>query len=137
VYPRVLWIAIPHKADELQQLTKRFTFFKVEEGLNDEIKPSDKLDTMTESFFGDVVAACMPCQDKDGQLGVMCVVYSPEDLDASTAAHEAVHITDYFYEVLGMYAEDFSNGDEHYAYLVGWAAGQLVKAIKEYTDGKQ
>lgn len=71
---------------------------------------------------------------KDGILGVLLVIY--EDITTEHVAHEAVHIADYFCEFSGITTQDFSEGNEHYAYLVGWAAGCIAKVLTDKSKRK-
>ena len=57
-------------------------------------------------------------------------------MDSSLIAHESVHIADYFYEACGCNSEDFTDGNEAYAYLVGWAAGCIANVLIKEKDGK-
>lgn len=77
---------------------------------------------------------------KTGENGVLCIIYNLKEFDMSHAAHESVHIADYFFEELGLTAEDFSEGDENYAYMVGWATScfiDIVERFNKQAHGKQ
>lgn len=79
-----------------------------------------------------------PVMDKDTrELGIMLLINSIDNVDTGTIAHEAVHIADYIYQFIGGYSQDFSEGNECYAYLVGWAADCIFKVVKEYKDDKR
>ena len=57
------------------------------------------------------------------------------DMDTATIAHESVHVADYYFQVTGCNSEDFTDGNEAYAYLVGWAAGCIANVlIKEQKN---
>lgn len=68
-------------------------------------------------------------------------VYSPEIyprlLFVSTNIEDAVHVADYFCEQLGLYTQDFKDGNEAYAYLVGWAAGNISNTICNELKNKE
>ena len=49
----------------------------------------------------------------------------------------AVHVADYFCEQLGLYTQDFKDGNEAYAYLVGWAAGNISNTICNELKNKE
>ena len=133
IYPRTLFIANA-KSEHPVSLTKRFTFFKNLPGWNvidDSI--SDELDDAWDSS----VAGCYAVQEKSsGILGMLLIVFRIEDMDTQTIAHESVHIADYYFQVTGCNSEDFTDGNEAYAYLVGWAAGCIANVLIKENNGK-
>lgn len=82
-------------------------------------------------------AACFSVAEKrTGRLGVLLVMYNT--MNSEKIAHEAVHIADWFFEHCGVNSESFSEGNEHYAYTVGWAAGCIANVlIKENNDSRR
>ena len=75
---------------------------------------------MLKAYDGDVIAECRPVMlNSSSEMGIICIIYRPDELDGTHIAHESVHITDYYFEVTGMNGEEFSGGgNEGYAYLV-------------------
>ena len=53
------------------------------------------------------------------ELGILVILMNEDKVTTDVIAHESVHVADYFYEQLGLYSQDFSSGNEAYAYLVG------------------
>jgi hypothetical protein len=131
LYPRKLFVAIVDCSKDLGRLAKTFTFFKIAAGL-DVMWDGEATDILADSC-NSASAFCAPVSRiDDGAAGVLCVVPYRNKLDIETIAHEAVHITDYFYETLNMDAQDYSDGNEPYAYLTGWAAENIHKTCCEY-----
>lgn len=108
IYPRKLWVAVgPEELDE------QFKFYLTDK--------SGVIENIDEEFEqeGIAMSTYSVCRKSDGLYG--CLVYAP---------NEAVHVADYMYEELGVHAvESYSQGNENYAYLVGWAAGCISKTI--------
>lgn len=119
IYPRKLWVAVgPEELDE------QFKFYYTDK--------SKLIENIEEELADDDIAMCTysVCRRSDGLYG--CLVYAP-NLNAITddvIPHEAVHVADYMYEETGIRAiESYSQGNESYAHLVGWAAGCISKTI--------
>lgn len=132
IYPRTFWIAIIDKEEDVYSILKKFTIFDIVPQFN--VVRETAEEEMLDAYAGDSVAECRPVMlNSNGELGVLCIIYRPDEVDDPLIAHESVHITDYYFEVTGMNSEDFSSGgNEGYAYLVGWAAGCFIKIMKEY-----
>ena len=64
-----------------------------------------------------------------GKIGVLLVIFNSEETNTDIIAHESVHIADYYYEACGCNSEGFTDGNEAYAYLVGWAAGCIANVL--------
>lgn len=133
IYPRTLWI-VNVENDDPTNLLKRFVFFKNLPGwstIDEHI--AEELDESADS----AIAGCYVVQEKStGVLGMMLVIFRLEDMDISTIAHESVHIADYYFQVTGCNSEDFTDGNEAYAYLVGWAAGCIANVLIKERNGK-
>ena len=133
IYPRVLWVVNASDKDPTK-LTKRFTFYKnippweeVDDGVLDELKSSKRL----------AIAGCYIVQEIDtGLNGLLLILFDIVEVDTSIVAHESVHVADYFYEVSGCNSEDYSEGNEAYAYLVGWVAGCISNVLIKERNGK-
>jgi hypothetical protein len=131
IYTRTLFVAVTDNRKDLQKLVKDFTFCTREY-------------PFTTQYTGDLVeflanvcnrttAFCSPViRNSDNKCGIMCIIPEVKGADINTVAHEATHITDYFYQSLQMDAQDYSEGNEPYAYLVGWAAENIHKTCCEY-----
>lgn len=132
IYPRTLWIVNCDKDDPCT-LTNRFKFYLNTPGW----KQINK--NILEEFEDAVetaVAGCYVVEEKStGTLGILLVIFRMDCMDAATIAHESVHVADFYYEVSGCNAEDFSDGNEAYAYLVGWVAGCVANVLIKEKDG--
>lgn len=127
VYPRLLWVVIGKNAHKIADL---FTFYYTSK---DKIINSDILKNLESGLFA---AGTYSIHDnKTGQYGVLLYIPVLDNFDNTDIAHEAVHIADYIFQETGMYTEDFADGNEHYAYLVGYIAGcisnSIIKAKKD------
>ena len=132
IYPRTLWIVNVSNEDPLN-LLKKFYFVKNTPGWNElDDNIQNELDEVSQS----AIAGCYPVQEKStGNLGMMLIIFRIEDMNTSVIAHESVHIADYYFQVTGCNSEDFTEGNEAYAYLVGWAAGRIANVlIKEQKN---
>ncbi len=69
-------------------------------------------------------------EDKFYQDNFLTVIFSPENFDVGTIAHEVVHIKNLVYKHAGI-KHDGEN-DEPEAYLSGWLADEINKAYLEY-----
>lgn len=134
IYPRTLWI-VNLQPDFLNALLKRFIFFENTTGWS---RVNENIDVELEDACYEAIAACYVVQEKStGTLGMLLVIFRNEDMDTSVIAHESVHIADYYFQVTGCNSEDFTEGNEAYAYLVGWAAGCVSNTlIKERNERK-
>lgn len=132
-YPRTFWI-VNYSDNFPTMLTNRFIFYKNTPGWD--IVNKDIEDELRNAC-STAVAGCYAVEDKStGKLGVLMVIFGLDDMDTSIVAHESVHIADYYYEVCGCNSEDFSDGNEAYAYLVGWAAGCIANVLIKERNGK-
>lgn len=126
LYPRTLWI-VNYGDSFPSALTNKFIFYlntpgwdKINKDIEDELSNASST----------AIAGCYAVEEKStGKLGLLMVIFRMDDMDASIIAHESVHVADYFYEVCGCNSEDFSDGNEAYAYLVGWVAGCVANVL--------
>lgn len=126
LYPRSLWI-VNCNGEDPTMLTKKYIFYKNLPGWKEVYSDIDKELISAEDS---AIAACYVVEERStGNLGLLLVIFRIEDLDTATVAHESVHVADYFYEVCGCNSEDFTDGNEAYAYLVGWAAGCIANVL--------
>lgn len=132
LYPRTLWIVNCDDEDATKLLNK-FTFYLNVPGWN---QVNKNIEEELESASDSAIAGCYAVEEKStGKLGLLMVIFQVDTMDTSIVAHESVHVADYFYEVCGCNSEDFSDGNEAYAYLVGWVAGCVANVlIKERNE---
>jgi hypothetical protein len=131
LYPRKLFVAVCDDRKDVEKLVKAFVFYKISEGFGT-CWDGDATEILLD-WCRRAAAFCVPVERKEDHThGVLCVIPDIKAIDTETMAHEAVHITDYFYETLSMDAQEYSEGNEPYAYLVGWAAENIHKTCREY-----
>lgn len=135
IYPRILWVA-----DDIEDLDKVFYFMKTNNPT--EISKETFDDIIDDVEEGSSIAVTCPVMHRvTNKLGVLVILLDKECADHNVIAHESVHVADYFYNQLGLYTQDFVDGNEAYAYLVGWSAGcisdTLIKSKKYDNRGKQ
>ena len=128
IYPRDLWIVIGKDADKMSKL---FTFYYTDKRkiINENVK-----DIVDEPNFA--AMTCSVADNKTTKYGVLLYIPNIKDFLESDISHEAVHIADYIFQEMGMNTENFEQGNEHYAYLVGWIAGRIANSLiknKEYA----
>lgn len=133
IYPRKLFVST-----NIEDLDKHFIFLDVYGNNNGDVY--SKLLQEIDELDGGMVT-CKVIRKSDNKYGVIVIaIVDIEDITADMIPHEAVHVADYFCEQLGLYTQDFKDGNEAYAYLVGWAAGSISNTIsnelknKEYDD---
>lgn len=83
------------------------------------------------------VMCTFPVMEKStGNYGIMVASPSIKEVNVETIAHEAVHVADYMCNQMNLYTQDFIDGNEAYAYLVGWSAGKISEAITNFKRNK-
>lgn len=130
IYPRLLFVST-----NIEDLDKYFIFLDIY-GNNDGSE-YNKLLQEIDKYDGGMVT-CKVIRKSDNKYGVIVIaVANAEDITPDMIPHEAVHVADYFCEQLGLYTQDFKNGNEAYAYLVGWAAGNISNTICNELKNKE
>lgn len=124
LYPRKLWLI--DNTDDLDQFT-----FVIGGGSNKECHNSLEFIKKNIDWFKLLTHAVI--KDDNGDYGVVVVYNMDAEVETGDVAHEAVHVTDYVFDELNMAAQSYENGNEPYAYLLGWVAKQL----KDYYDDRR
>lgn len=108
IYPRKLWVIFTNDA---KILTNNFdTKYKLD------------------GFMDKSEAFVFPCSHKEsGKLGVCVVFMKHEYATIKNIAHESVHIASQIFSDCNMNMGFEDGQDEHFAYLVGWAADCIYK----------
>ena len=133
IYPRTLWIVNVSNEDPLNVL-KKFYFIKNIPGWNE---LDDNIQNELDEAAQSAIAGCYVVQEKSTHnLGMVLIIFRVADMDTDIIAHESVHIADYYFQVTGCNSEDFTEGNEAYAYLVGWAAGRIANVLIKENNGK-
>lgn len=123
IYPRTIWIT-----NDLDTALNKFTFVdsKCDEikGIEEELRQNSGTDSIN------VVAVC---SKETNELGVLVIFY---DLDSSngTIAHECIHVADYIYDSISAYTQSYEDGNEPYAYLVGYIFDIIEEARDKIFD---
>lgn len=135
IYPRTFWVTY-----NLEGLDKVFKFCSMNDCRTEEPGAYNSLLKEFEEGTG-VLVTCPVIHKATQNLGVLTIIIRSENMEAGDEAHEAVHVADYMFEQLGMYSQNFSENNEQYAYLVGWAAGCISKTIlnikREYDTRRE
>lgn len=115
IYPRKLWVIVTDKDNELEEL------FDMECDIT--------------GFANKNEAIVFPCSLKEnGKKGVAVVFQKKKYMTIKNMAHESVHIASVIFLECGI-DMGFTDGlDEHYAYLIGWAASCCEKVKKGKVD---
>lgn len=124
IYPRLLWVAVG-----LEGLDKYFDFLTITTDKEGTYNYDKLLEEVDKDPAG--MVTCPVIRKSDDRLGVIVVVLDLEGVTPDMIPHESVHVADYFCNQLGMIALDFKEGNEHYAYLAGWAGGCISKTVSD------
>lgn len=122
LYPRKLWVTT-----EIDKINEKFIFLDSVDNKED-CRTYKEIQNDYENEES-VAITCAVMDITTGALGVLVILLIKDKVDAEVIAHESVHVADYFYEQLGLYSQDFSQGNEAYAYLVGWTAGCISNTL--------
>lgn len=130
IYPRVLWVA-----GSLTGLDKVFKFMRVD---NTSVENASAYTVLLDDYDrGESGMVTIPVvRRSDGLLGVLVIAMDINHIAPDMIPHESVHVADYIYEELGMYAQGFSDKNEQYAYLVGWIAGKISGSVSKFKESK-
>lgn len=128
VYPRKLWVA-----DRIEGLDKVFSFMKIDNPYVESESAYNKMLNDVE-YTSSGMLTCPVMRISDGLYGVLVVAIDLEDITSDMIPHESVHVADYIYSQLGILSQDFTEGNEAYAYLVGWAAGCISSSITKFKS---
>lgn len=131
--PSILWVTVMKDASDITVILNSFIILSTKDFLKQVV--NDEIEEHFDGLTGSEDAETFPVIDKkSGRLGVLVVIYNIDNITSSTVPHEAVHVADYYYEYTNQHGENFSEGNEGYAYLVGWAASNIFNVIKEYKQ---
>lgn len=120
IYPRRLYVAV-----EVEDLHKYFRLRSTDSEV--EFTKNEAREAFQEKGYA--MATRSVINKEDGKYGALIQIPDLDEIDQTDISHEAVHAADYMYQELGMYTYDFKDGNESYAYLVGWIAGCISKSI--------
>jgi hypothetical protein len=120
IYPRRLYVAV-----EVEDLHKYFRLLSTDSEV--EFTENEAREAFQEKDYAMVTRSVI--NKEDSKYGALIQIPDLDVIDQTDISHEAVHAADYMYQELGMYTYDFKDGNEGYAYLVGWIAGCISKSI--------
>lgn len=128
IYPMSLYIGT---ISDFYDSRKRFKFYQTTTDLliDNESIPMDPIGSAASTF--------LVKEKKNGCKGV--ITFLDEDSNGSisgflfdTVAHEAVHIADGIWQMIGASTESYDDRNEPYSYLVGWIAGKIGQYMIDY-----
>ena len=124
VYPRKLWVA-----DKIEGLDKVFSFMKIADPYIENESAYDKMLSDAE-YTNSGMLTCPVMRI----YGVLVIALDLDSITSDMIPHESVHVADYIFSQLGILSQDFTEGNEAYAYLVGWAAGCISSSVTKFKS---
>ena len=115
IYPRNLWVAVGRVSIET---------------IKEQFEVSKDLSRDYEDNGHKCNGIAMKVVQLNTRFQGILMIIKKKSAPVSTIAHESVHIADYIFEEIRAYSQDFDDLNEPYAYLVGWAADCIEKALK-------
>lgn len=128
IYPCCLFVAINVSTKEL--LNNFLLCDKYD--LHDTIKVD--IDELEEKLFVCDAVTTPVISKRNGSKGILILLKSNTTI--RTMVHESVHATDYVFEMTNSYSQEFSEGNEPYAYLVDWIFSKVYNTVKRYKRWK-
>ena len=132
IYPVYLYVGSKDDLDEANEIFDGYD--TLVDAANDE-------DPGTIVFDRDTTAATTVCvkEKNTGSIGLLVLIDfgKIEDMTSEVIAHESVHVADGMFDHLGLTKQSYKEGNEHYAYLVGWIAGSISNYIIQYKNGRK
>lgn len=115
IFPCKLWVSINEPSDSILDkfnICRNDDFYEIDESASyDLYKYIDTSEALT-----------MPVKNKkDRNIGAL-MYFPSKKIKSSAIAHESVHVADYIFDLIGANTESFEDGNELYAYTVGWAS---------------
>lgn len=124
IYPRDLYIAI---GKDTQKLINTFTFYYTSVRKEKNLYIQETIEEP--SYVGGTFSIS---NNITGRYGVLLYIPDITLFEQSDISHESVHIADYIFQEVNISTESFADGNEGYAYLVGWIAGCISSSIIKY-----
>ena len=132
-YPMSLWVSTIGSFDKCKARFKMYPTIK------DMDEDRDGIPLNPENKGG---VTYLVIEKKTGSKGVLILISEPNvdkvtDFDFDVSAHESVHAADAVFDVISAYSTGYDEGNEPYAYLVGYIAGRIGSYLIEYTKSKR
>lgn len=136
LYPVDIYIA---SKTDFEEAKKKFYFFSTMQDLLEDTNRG------TLYFCDDADGGTfMVRSKKNGAKGVIIFLEESDILDGycfEITAHESTHVADIVWDAIGAIGEDSTQGNEPYAYLLGWVAGKvgqyIIDTLKEDGSKKE
>lgn len=94
--------------------------------------------SLEEHMFASTDAMVVLVREKNtGALGVLVLLQDGIEIKNSIKAHEAIHVADAYYEYGKFVSQSFDDGNEPYAYLVGWIVDCIDEFIQVTNESKE
>lgn len=136
IYPLDLFVCIGETADKLN---KKFKFYRTLDGCrsgdpNEEVVMDSRVPTIT---------GCTTLARTKDKYNLPCVVITLNtDMVTGadwrslvdTIAHESTHAADAIFDYIYALGQSFDNGNEPYAYLLGYIAGRVTNTVIEWKE---
>lgn len=110
IYPRLLWVCFKATRKELED---KFNFTGP-----------------IEDYWYKEGVTTSKCTNKETGLGGILVWTGKTKISTNYISHEAVHVASMIFEYIG----EEQKTDECFAYLVGWVAECIEKAMKNFKN---
>lgn len=127
-YPMSLWISTIDNFDKYKSKFKMYPTIKDmdEDRTGNPTNPKGKGG-----------ATYLVIEKKTNSKGVLILIDKPTtngvtDFDFDVTAHESVHAADAVFDVIQAYTTGYDEGDEPYAYLVGYISGRIGSYLIDY-----
>lgn len=116
VYPRLLWVCLDAKEEAIGNV---FDF------------PDSNYNGFLDKCY---MMVSRVTHRETGRHGFLVSAKHKKDVTIGNIAHESIHVADGIYEDCNVFPHPFSQGNEAYAYLVGWVADCINKAKSGKID---
>lgn len=132
LYPVTLWIGT---TEDFNKALKSFRFFYDIEGLNTDKEPINLELGISPTASGVTYLVRHKKTEERGCLVLLNMEYLKEGdytFILDTVSHEASHVVDATYQLIGEQSGNYDSGNEPHAYLTGWAAGCMGDYLTRY-----
>lgn len=136
IYPLDLFVCIGETADKLN---KKFRFYRSIDGCRSGDQNKEAImDVQVPSMTG-----CTTLARTKDKYETPCVVITLNasmtsiagwDELADTIAHESTHAADAIFDYIYASGQSYDNGNEPYAYLLGYIAGRIANTVIEWKE---
>lgn len=124
IYTCDLYVAVNESVDNI---LNKFDICKN----NDFYKKSNASAEELEEWVSASYAVTFPVRNKKtNNIGVLVYIAFKDDITVNHIAHESVHVADYIFDFINSNTQSFADGNEPYAYTVGYVAGCIDNTLK-------